>query len=617
LWESAEEAATTSLGNGRVAGVDEDTIYVLAPDPDSDELGCEGMPVEYLWVVEPATGERRPVTGDGVRMSSVRLYPHSSGRVVVVGFCEEMVNSITIYDRVSPAELVNGRRVESPPALGVVPTVAWNAGGDRLLIGVEHQAEVWTGDRLDLYWVEAESTASVFLFTVPFGRGAPVGDLITWAHDELVELFSATGEPSAAYPGSEVAVSPDQGSIAVIDGATLLVGAPGEALAPVFTGPGESWLTGPVWSDDGKMVAVVRHEGHIETTEVVVALLPDGLVRAGMGAIAVWFSGSSAVFTRCGTDGCEVGVTESLPPGAASKVRTRMVPYLQFGEDGLTAVTDAAAVSVTSNVVELAGSDLEGGYVWVSLVEGAFEHWWMPAGTAQPVPLADGVILTGVSGFVEGRPLQVIRRYVPDRCPEADYYWGEGLFALHLPTGEETFLFCDGSGPDGGVSPGSLGGDLLVGVAWQCWEPCSSGETVFWNLEGEVVEVAANPFSESCAPCEVEVLLSPDGRLLAYRHWPEAYWPDDRVVALSEEDWWSQSREIPADLVVVDLKTGEERFRSTVPAWTRLVDFDGRFLALETGRHEPWSAATIIDSLGENAPLELTGHIRLLPEDGP
>ncbi len=307
-----ESGTSRSLGEGWLAGVGSDGsfLYVTDLDPSSDALGCEGMPVEYLWTVDIATGDRRPVMGDGARLSSARVENSLSGRVVVVGVCEEMVNTITVYDEETSGELTGGRIVDSVP-MGIVPLVAW--AGDDLLIGAEHPEEVYTG-AIDLFVVDGETLTSETLFTMPVGgplKAALVGgDLIVWVDRGLVRVQHRDGSGVIDYPGSDFAVSADESSIAVVNGTELSVGPLREGLSPVIVGPDESWFGYPTWSSDSRTVAVL-HQPNSGLSEVVIARLPDNLIRAGSHVRPGFrFAGESLAYGSCSLDGCGVQVVD-------------------------------------------------------------------------------------------------------------------------------------------------------------------------------------------------------------------------------------------------------------------------------------------------------------------
>lgn len=107
----------------------------------------------------------------------------------------------------------------------------------------------------------------------------------------------------------------------------------------------------------------------------------------------------------------------------------------------------------------------------------------------------------------------------------------------------------------------------------------------------------------SCAPCELDAYLSPDGTLLAYRIRPDAFWNQEG----SGIEWRETTGLIPGEVVVIGLATGSVLFRTDVAAQDRLGDFDGRFLVIE-GPH----ASTIVDSRSEHAQWRTTSDVELL-----
>ena len=248
-----------------------------------------------------------------------------------------------------------------------------------------------------------------------------------------------------------------------------------------------------------------------------------------------------------------------------------------------------------------ARSDLMGGVFF----EDDTGHRWLRSGAPGAVEFPGGLV-----GLLDRRPTMLRHEARYDRCPEEEYYWGEAIVTIDLVTGAREVAFCDPAGPDGGTYPISLGGDLLVAVATEEWEVRSAHTLVFLDLEGQPIDVATNPFSESCAPCELTARLSPDGSLLAYRHRPDAYWPQEVAEALTEDEWWEQSRSIPADVVVIDLATGTELLRRRVDAEVSLTDFDGSRIAEWDHERE---ISTIID-IATGAETKAAGRIVLIPD---
>ncbi len=295
----------------------------------------------------------------------------------------------------------------------------------------------------------------------------------------------------------------------------------------------------------------------------------------------------------------------SLPPVAttAEPTTTARPPversFYRYGDFGLVHVVDGSETLMVDEPVDWAASDYLGGIVYR---DAEHETRWLRANT-------DGAVgfVRGWPAVIEGRPSLVSLEYRPDLCAEPDYYWMEAYVGIDLVSGARNPLFCDPSGPDGGISLASVGGETSVFVEWEAWGPSTDHQFVFGGLDGYEIDVRANPVSVSCAPCELTGLLSPDGTLFAYRHRPDAYWPEAVAAETTQEEWWQQSRSIPADVVVVERENGDEQFRTQVDATTRLVDFDGERLALWD---EDADGSLVIDMAGGDE-VDAEGRVAL------
>ena len=170
---------------------------------------------------------------------------------------------------------------------------------------------------------------------------------------------------------------------------------------------------------------------------------------------------------------------------------------------------------------------------------------------------------------------------------------------------------------DAGYEIRSVGGGRFVGAPYSlCGGTGTSSSLRFWDLGGEPVEMPANPFppTRSCAPCELDALISPDGELLAYRHRPDAFHHESPFYtgppcgggAEQVDAWWEGSKGINAEIAVIDLASGDLRWWTEVPAAAFLSDFDGRFVVVaEDG------VSVIHDISGRVPPLEVIGGVCL------
>jgi hypothetical protein len=152
---------------------------------------------------------------------------------------------------------------------------------------------------------------------------------------------------------------------------------------------------------------------------------------------------------------------------------------------------------------------------------------------------------------------------------------------------------------------------------------------LFWDRSGTDIEVATNPYplygwdvsAIDWIPSEIDARISPDGRLLAYRFRPDNKWPCPEYDEVAYADWLEESRKIPGEVVVLDIETGTEIFRTESEAEERLVDFDGRFLVLTTAdlrwdvpldERGDAAASTIVDITGTNPDHDVDDWVRLI-----
>ena len=204
------------------------------------------------------------------------------------------------------------------------------------------------------------------------------------------------------------------------------------------------------------------------------------------------------------------------------------------------------------------------------------------------------------------------------RFDDAEDWCPHPIRVYDLETGDpEDFVACAGDG-DYGLFPGSYGGGLFVGVDHFDSGSCRTNICItFWDSSGGEIDIPANPYPcpavwhefPDWTPCELGALVSPDGRLLAYRFRPDNKWPCPEYDDVLYEDWLKESRKIPGEVVVLDIETGSVVFRAPSEADERLYGFDGRFIVLTaTDRRwdvpmdqlDPVVVSTIVDITGTN-----------------
>lgn len=311
--------------------------------------------------------------------------------------------------------------------------------------------------------------------------------------------------------------------------------------------------------------------------------------------------------------------TTPAPPALSTTTTTSVPsvsipPLVKFGDSGLWRIEAGEEIRLLDEPVVWAADDAMGGVLL--RVEDDPGLLWLKgvAEAVERLPYRDGTPVV-----VDGRPSLIVPSWDFETCDIETL-----LLLVDLGTAAEREIGCFG-GEDGGVWLASGGGELLLGQAWLAVG--SNGTSLdfrFYSPDGDAVDVTHNPFPASCAPCELDGILSPDGSTLAYRHRPDAKWSLDHerlleLDAMTPEAWWETTRSIPAQVVVVDLTTGDEQFRMTVPAAERLVDFDGRYVVSETSLWDDKAAkwvfsSRVIDTTQVGPGTELAGRVRFARE---
>lgn len=272
-------------------------------------------------------------------------------------------------------------------------------------------------------------------------------------------------------------------------------------------------------------------------------------------------------------------VADSITPTTRSPSTTITPPpvpveagFYRFGTDGLFRVVDGEETLLIDEPVVEVWDDYQGGVLFEPGFESTLwgDTYWLKADSGLPQVAAH----SGFTGVVGGDPTVFYGVGDTERCD------GE-LFARSLPSGNEHFVMCL-PWEDTYLGIESTGGGLLVGAVWDYLHQTSRG-IGFWDVYGRSVAVRNNPFPETCAPCELTALVSPDGGLLAYRYRPDSPWLDPRSNdSVPDSVWWEQSKQIPAEVAVLDLASGEKLWSVHVPADVDLTDFDGRYLVTTT-----------------------------------
>lgn len=315
--------------------------------------------------------------------------------------------------------------------------------------------------------------------------------------------------------------------------------------------------------------------------------------------------------------------TTASPTPSTTLEPAEVVRYFRFDRSGVYFVAGESEQRLSAEGTSTASHDGMGGVLYTELGEAGAPglHWTRP-GAAGPETLN---YLRGWGAVLDGRPTAVgwTGAWSED-CPETT----EPVHLVDLQSADERFLGCFG-GEDAGISLTSGGGGLLVGISWLAVGTNGTDQRFhLYDTDGTEIEHPANPVAESCAPCDLDAQLSPDGSLLAYRLRPDAKWSKDldelqRIDQLTYDEWWETTRDIPATIVVLDLERAEEVLSMSVPAAERLVDFDGRWLVTESclstdvEEHEPGHvcSSSVIDIEGGAPATSVEGSVRLANED--
>ena len=300
------------------------------------------------------------------------------------------------------------------------------------------------------------------------------------------------------------------------------------------------------------------------------------------------------------------------PPDATGSDRSGR-DHIRFGRFGLVRVFDGEESLLVSDPIEEAFDDGRGGVVYgIWNLEGWWDLFWLRAGSdvAEELSIDAGHWSLTV---LDGHPTLVLREYWNEEWTGECADYEVGAILHDLDSGEERMLTCRLPMEDGSLFPESQGGGWFVGaLSVSSGASGTSVRLVFWDQSGAELVVQTNPFPESCAPCNIGALISPDGTRLAYYYRPDAKWPPQEWDAVPQEEWWEHSKHIPAEIIVIDLQSGLRLFEMDIGASDGgIADFDGRYLVIEL-----WEAgeatSTIIDITVQAAPTHHEGRVRLV-----
>ncbi len=379
---------------------------------------------------------------------------------------------------------------------------------------------------------------------------------------------------------------------------------------PALTGPSPFWTVMLASLDNtttdydaAQHIAAELAAQHAVETGV---LWSDGLVSLNPGYWAV-FTGHFLTQDEA-VAYCEALDTDCYPRYVATAA-VDGPSYYRFGDDGLYRVAHGSETQLDAHPVTWAADDLMGGviYRWRSQLDPETTDWLRADGSTDNL-LHD---LRFVA-HIEGEPTAVV--IVPD-VNYADE--AADMLLVGLRSGYERRVPDIGFVLEAWSYPQSYGEGLFVGVDGVA-AGCGYSDRVisFWDGDGNRIQHPHNPVAEPCHPCELSAAISPDGRLLAYSHRADAPSDSDgRLMCGQRDEWWSETQEILADVVVMDLDTGHEVFRVTAPARTFVIDFDGRFVAVEQGDWVDAKTVTIYDTWGLREPVQVDGGVALMRQE--
>jgi hypothetical protein len=288
--------------------------------------------------------------------------------------------------------------------------------------------------------------------------------------------------------------------------------------------------------------------------------------------------------------------------------------HLRYGPDRLERVAGADVTTLVDGPVTWAADDRAGGVVYADDQHG----WWLAAGASGPVRADFG----GVPAVVDGRPSLISTLAYPCQTDVAVY---------DLATGTIDAPPCDeGEGGDSWVQVTSTGGDWYTTVYGTDVNNASTDAMVrIVGPNGEESD-PGNPYGDPDAclvpgeggagACDVDAVLSSDGLLLATWYRPDfvVVWPALSEGGFDHDAWVARLDTVGALVRVTERGTGAERYRTQLPARTRLADFDGRFLVVvpttlgTTGWEDADEAWSIVDVTGRQPPIEVDGPVALL-----
>ncbi len=170
-----------ALGHGVVVGSTPDGsgIWATAPEPRSDQMGCEGVPFEFLHVVDPADGNRRRALPDVADedqpfVTHLRVNPAAPEQVLLLSGCEGFLGRIDVGSLAPDGTITDLVEVSPPPAELATASVRWNGPSTLTAVGVEAYGTpgLWLHDLDTGEWMDLDPTP--YVDWVPLADGLAV-----------------------------------------------------------------------------------------------------------------------------------------------------------------------------------------------------------------------------------------------------------------------------------------------------------------------------------------------------------------------------------------------------------------------------------------------------------
>lgn len=282
---SYEPGPEQDLGRGMVAGVSADgsAALVAAEDPEAGEIGCEGMPADFLFAAPlDGSARRRAIPGSEPVSGAVLRSPDTS-RLAIVSACEEFLSGVHVATEQAGGTLVDVAPIDPEVVGDLVSRLSWSSDGKSLL-GVV--SGTWDVVRVDV----ATGRRETLLAGADSLQAAQLADgtLVVLSRSSTLRVGAQEHDVSAFG----IAVSPDGRQVAAHGAGGLFLVAPGGSPRQVAAGS----VGAVAWAPDGAALTYVSDGAlRVVTTDgTITEILPSGAVTPGFFTP----DGSALVFTR-------------------------------------------------------------------------------------------------------------------------------------------------------------------------------------------------------------------------------------------------------------------------------------------------------------------------------